>query len=147
MKLSSMWRSLLENWPIKVISLLLAISVYLVISYATLDTRRVEVPLHVVVPVGYEATSTIPDSVTLVIRTDERYIGMIDPTAVTAIADFSAVSQDGVATVPVLLEADSSFVDIEVSFTSEPELVKIFFRRLDRPKQAEEQDLSGGIAL
>jgi len=72
---------------------------------------------------------------------------MIDPTAVTAIADFSAVSQDGVATVPVLLEADSSFVDIEVSFTSEPELVKIFFRRLDRPKQAEEQDLSGGIAL
>ncbi len=147
MKLSSMWRSLLENWPIKVISLLLAMSVYLVISYATLNTRRVEIPLQVVIPAGYEATSTVTESVTLIIRTDERYIGMIDPTAVTAIADFSAITQEGVATVPVLLKTDPSFVEIEVSFTSNPEQVKVFFQKSEYPDSVARDELSDGIEL
>ena len=147
MKLSSMWRSLLENWPIKVISLLLAISVYLVISYATLDTRRVEIPLQMVVPAGYEATSTVLESVTLIIRTDERYIGMIDPTAVTALADFSAVMQEGVATAPILLKADPSFVDIAVSFTTDPEQVRVFFRKSALPEATAGHESSGGIEL
>ena len=79
MKPNNLWRAIIFNWPVKVFSLVLAIGIYLVVNYATLDQRKVDIPLQVVLPGGYEATSTILDSVTLVIRTDARHIGMIDP--------------------------------------------------------------------
>lgn len=144
MKPNKLWRSLLEDWPIKVFSLLLAIAVYVVVNYATLDSRRVEIPLHVTMPVGYEATSTIPESVTLMIRADERYIGMIDPTAIRAVADFSIVSEDGVTSVPVLLEASASYIEIEVSFSTDPEIVRIFFQKIEQSDRVGEEENAGG---
>ncbi|WP_422481011.1 hypothetical protein [Pleomorphochaeta sp. DL1XJH-081] len=144
MKLNKMWRSLLEDWPIKVFSLLMAISVFVVVNYATLDSRTVEIPLHVTMPDGYEATSTIPESVSLLIRADERYIGMIDPTAIKAIADFSVVSEDGVTGVPVLLEAHTSYVDIEVSFSTDPDIVRVFFQKKGQSDSVGEEVNAGG---
>lgn len=144
MKPNKLLRTLLEDWPIKVFSLLLAISIFLVVNYATLDSRIVEIPLQVIVPQGYEATSNIPESVTLHIKTDERYIGMIDPSAIQAIADFSRVSESGVSSVPVLLVAESSFVDIEVSFTTDPDIVRVFFQKSGQSDTVVENGQSGG---
>jgi hypothetical protein len=129
MKLNDLWRTILDNWPTKVFSLLLAIGVYLVISFATLNTRSVEIPLQVILPESYEATSTIAESVILRIRTDERYIGMIDPTAIDAVVDYSRVSQEGVASAPVLLHADPSFISIDVAFSTQPEMLRVFFKK------------------
>lgn len=145
MKPNKLWRSLLGDWPIKVFSLLLAVSVYVVVNYATLDSRRVEIPLYVTMPVGYEATSTIPESVSLHIRADERYIGMIDPTAIRATADFTVVSEDGVASVPILLEASASYVDIEVSFTTDPDIVRVFFQKAEQSDSVVEEENAGGM--
>jgi pyridoxine 5'-phosphate synthase PdxJ len=142
MKLNDLWRTILDNWPIKVFSLLLAIGVYVIISFATLNTRTVEIPLEVRFPAGYEAASTVADSVMLHIRADERYIGMIDPTAIEAVVDYSWVSQEGVATAPVLLHAEPSFVSIDVSFTTQPETLRVLFKKkaqqqLDNPVDGE----------
>jgi YbbR domain-containing protein len=147
MKLNNLWRTILEDWPIKVISLLLATSLYLVINYATLDNRRVEIPLQVKIPVGYEATSTIPDSVMLHIKAEERFIGMINSSAITAVADFSTITSEGVATVPILIHAEASFIDIQVSLSTDPETIKVFFRKTERLQEDSENQISGGIDL
>ena len=144
MKLNNLWRALLEYWPIKVFSLLLAISVFLVINYATLDTRTVEIPLQVRYPSGYEATSTVVESVQLRIRADERYISMINPGAITAVADFSHVSSEGVSSTVVQLIADTSLFAVEVSISAEPETIRVFFRRNGRSETEADQQLLGG---
>ena len=147
MRPSKLWRTILENWPIKVFSFLLAVSVFIVINYVTLNTRIAEIPLQVRIPEGYEATSNILESVTLRIQADERYIGMIDPTAIEAIADFSSVSEDGVASVPVLLKADPSYMDVEVAFTTTPDIVRVFFQKTEQSSSVGEQENVGGIDL
>lgn len=127
MKLNDIWRAIMFNWPIKVFSLVLAIGLYLVVNYTTMDQRKVEIPLQVVLPSGLEATSTVPDAITLIIKSDSRYIAMIDPWEITAIADFSSVDSEGVASVPVLLDADPSYMAIEVSFATDPEVIRVYF--------------------
>ena len=131
MKLNDMWRAIMFNWPVKMFSLVLAIGLYLVINYATLDQRKVEIPLQVRMPVGYEATSTVPASVMLIIKSDARHIGLIDPSAITAIADFSAVDSEGAVSVPVLLEADRSYLTVEVSLATDPEVVRVYFSQAE----------------
>ena len=50
MKLNDVWRAIMFNWPVKVFSLVLAIGLYLVVNYATMDQRKVEIPLQVLLP-------------------------------------------------------------------------------------------------
>lgn len=126
MKPNKLMRSLLFNWPIKVFSLLLAIGIYMVVNYATLDTRRVEIPLQIITPTGYEVSSNVPQFVTLQIQADERYIGMVDSSAINAIADFSKVGGEGVFSAPILLDAQKSYMDIEVAFSTNPETVRLY---------------------
>lgn len=144
MKPNKIMRTLLFNWPIKVFSLLLAIGIYIVINYALLDTRVVEIPLQVVMPVAYEASSNVPTSVTLSMRADERYITMIDAAAVRAVADFSHVRAEGAFSAPIVLHAQKSFVDMEVAFSTDPETIRIYFVKSD--VVPETKDL-GGIEL
>jgi len=143
MKPNNLWRAIIFNWPVKVFSLVLAIGIYLVVNYATLDQRKVDIPLQVVLPGGYEATSTILDSVTLVIRTDARHIGMIDPSVLTATADFSSVDSEGAHSVPILLSAPPSFFDVEVSFSTDPEGGRIYVAGIATTPTA--QDAPGGV--
>jgi len=147
MKPNKLWRTMLFNWPVKVFSLLLAISIYLVVNYATLDQRSVEIPLHVVLPNTYVATSTVPDSVTLKIKADERYIGMVDTTAIKATVDYSMVDTEGVSSAPVVLAAEPSYFDIEISFSTDPETIRIYFQKSEMPVQVEENQELGGITL
>ena len=144
MKPNKLWRSLLEEWPVKVFSFLLALVLYFLINYGMMDSKLVEIPLQVILPPGYEATSTIPSSVALRIRTDQRYIGMIDPTEVQAVADFSEVSGGGVAGVPILSQAEKSFVDIEVSFTTDPDILRVFFQKTSQSDSLDEAKDTGG---
>ena len=145
MKLNKIMRSLLFNWPVKVFSLLLAVGIFMVVNYATLDTRRVEIPLEVIIPSGYEASSNVPTSVTLHIRADERYIGMVDSSAIKATADFSKIDGEGAFSAPVLLGAQKSYMNIEVAFSTDPETVRIYLVKTDVAPRTDEY--LGGIEL
>ena len=147
MKPNKLWRTMLFNLPVKVFSLLLAISIYLVVNYATLDQRTVEIPLHVILPEGFVATSTVPESVTLKIKADERYIGMVDSTAIKATVDYSMVDTEGVSSAPVVLAAQSSYFDIEISFSTDPETIRIYFQKSEKPAKVEANQELGGITL
>lgn len=145
MKTNKIMRSLLFNWPVKIFSLLLAVGIYMVVNYATLDTRRVEIPLQVIMPSGYEASSNVPESVTLHIRADERYIGMVDSSAINATADFSKVADEGAFSAPILLDTQKSYMDIDVSFSTKPETVRLYLVKLEVVAPADAN--LGGIEL
>lgn len=131
-------RSLLVDWPIKIISLLLAIGIYLVVNYVVLDTRFVEIPLEVILPAGYEVSSKVPQAVTLKIAGDERYIRLVDSGKISAKADFSLATQVGTVSAPVLLEAEKSYIDLDFTFSSDPEIIKIFLSK-------SEEDANSGL--
>jgi hypothetical protein len=127
MKLNNLWRTLMNNWIVKVFSLLLAIGVYLVINYATLDQRKVDIPLEVIMPIKYQAVSTVPKTISLIIKTDSRYSSIIDPWTVKAKADFSNVDSEGVKSTAVILSTEGPYASTKVYFSSQPEVIRIYF--------------------
>lgn len=131
MKLNNLWRTLMNNWVVKVFSLLLAIGVYLVINYATLDQRKVDIPLEVIMPTEYQAVSTVPHTVSLIIKTDSRYSALIDPWTVKATADFSHVDSEGVKSTAVILSTEGPYASTKVYFSTQPEVIRIYFALVD----------------
>jgi hypothetical protein len=138
MKMNNLLRTISHNWPIKVFSLLLAVALYLVIHFTTMATVTLFIPLRVIEPVGFSATSTVDDSVELSIYGDKKYIYLINPSAIEATADFSTVSKSGVATRDVMLSYDDTLFDIELNFTTDPESVKIFYQDNDNLEEGNE---------
>jgi YbbR domain-containing protein len=129
MKQSNLGRTFTHNWPTKVLSLLLAIGVFVVITSISTDTRIVEIPIEVILPSDYVPESTVADTIQLRITSESAYLALINPYEVKASADFSHVTKEGVVSVPVLLEADTRLFDIPVTFHPEPERLRIYFSR------------------
>ncbi len=138
MKTNNLFRTVSHNWPIKIFSFLLALGLYLVIHYTTMATVTLQIPLTIIEPVGYSATSTVDDSVELIINGDRKYIYLINPEAIQATADFSTVHESGVAVRNVLLTYDDSLFDIELTFSTNPQTVKIFYQENENPKEVDE---------
>ncbi len=131
MNLNKIIRSIFRDWPIKIISLLLAIGIYLVVNFVVLNSRSIEIPLEVIIPEGYEVVSKVPESVTLKIEGDERYIQLVDPSAIRAKADFTFATAGGTLSVPVLIEAEKSYIDLDFTLTTNPEVIRLYLATVD----------------
>jgi hypothetical protein len=101
-------------------------------------TVTLQIPLTVIEPAGYSATSTVDDSVQLIINGDRKYIYLINPESIRAIADFSSVRESGVAIRNVMLEYDDSLFDIELTFSTNPQTIKIFYQENENPEEVDE---------
>ena len=132
MKSNKMIQNLLENWPTKVFSLLVAIGLYLVVSLFLVGSKKVEIPLEIIHPTGYEAVSTLDESVELIIRADQRYVSLINSSAIQAVADFSFVDSEGVASTRVQLMYKEELFNIDFSLSTNPEIIKVFYQEKDR---------------
>lgn len=123
-------QNMLYHWPTKVISLVFAVFIYLFIQYSTMGARVVTIPLHVLLPSGYEAMSLVPDSVEVEIRGDEDIIYLIDPNAIQANLDFSFVQSAGIASAPVvLLYEENIFESGGISVSPNPSQYRILFNQ------------------
>jgi hypothetical protein len=148
MKRNKILQSVIFNWPVKILSLVFAISLFLVVRYTTVDQRHIEIPLEVTYPKGYLAASTIPRTVELIISGDERVIHLIDPSAVEASVDFSFVDAQGVSGSPVLLNYGDFHLYGDISFTTEPGILKVFFKAVDASDtDGDPAENLGGIVL
>lgn len=127
---SSSKEGIFSNWQIKILCFIFAVIIFIMVYYIEMETRRVSLPLDVIVPENYEATSVIPDSSTLLIMGDEEEIYLINPDTVRLYADFSGVSHEGIAIAPVQVDYEvlEEFIDLsDVYFRSSPLFVKIYF--------------------
>lgn len=119
-----------SNWQIKILCFIFAVVVFVLVYYTGLESRKVSLPMDVILPENYEAVSVIPETGTLVVMGDEKEIYLINPESIRLYADFSGVSQDGIAVVPVQVDYDAleGKIDLsEVYFRSSPLFVRIYF--------------------
>jgi YbbR domain-containing protein len=127
MKQNNFLRSVLFNWPVKILSLVFAISLYLVVAFAVSPEREVVLPLQVIVPRGFIAASSFPQTVTVTISGEDRIIHRIEPSLLVVSVDFSFVNAEGVASAPILISFKDSPLVSRVVYSVEPEVLRVFF--------------------
>ena len=104
MKQSKIVSSLLSNWIAKIFSFLIALFIVLAVKVLNVNDRVVTVPL------------------------DVSIIYLVDPSEISASADFSSVSSEGIARVPVELYYDNDiFTDDGLAVSTRPSSVRILF--------------------
>lgn len=120
--------TILQNWIPKIFSLLIALFIVLAVRFMNVNDRVVTLPLHVLLPEGYEAASLVPDTVEAVITGPDSIIYLVDPSEITASADFSSVSGSGIARVPVMLEYQENIYTRDgLVVSARPSSVRILF--------------------
>ncbi|MCR4676062.1 MAG: hypothetical protein K5634_02390 [Sphaerochaetaceae bacterium] len=119
-----------SNWQTKVICFLFAVTLYVILSFAGTDNRTVALPLEVVLPENYTATSVIPDSASVIISGSEDFIYLINPQIIKLKADFSDTDREGVALAYVEVNYDELKDELDltkISFRASPMFVRIYF--------------------
>lgn len=131
MKKSNKMTSLISHVTPKVFSLLAAIVVFLVIEYFQMIDRKVVIPLRVELPSENQlvAQSLIPDRVEVVISGSDKLVYLVEPDKIIAVADFSHITEPGIARVPVILNYDQDVFDsAELVVTATRPVVRILFK-------------------
>lgn len=120
--------TILQNWIPKIFSLLIALFIVLAVRFMNVNDRVVTLPLDVLLPEGYEAVSLVPDTVEAVITGPDSIIYLVDPSEISASADFSSVSGSGIARVPVMLEYQENIYTRDgLVVSARPSSVRILF--------------------
>ena len=120
--------TILQNWIPKIFSLLITLFIVLAVRFMNVNDRVVTLPLNVLLPEGYEAVSLVPDTVEAVITGPDSIIYLVDPSEISASADFSSVSGSGIARVPVMLEYQENIYTRDgLVVSARPSSVRILF--------------------
>ena len=127
MKQNKFLRSVLFNWPVKILSVVFAVALYLIVAFTVSPEREVMLPLQVVAPRGFVAASSFPQLVTVTISGDDLIIHRIEPSLLVVSVDFSFVNDEGVASAPILISFKESPLVTKVVYSVEPEVLKVFF--------------------
>lgn len=125
--------SLLNNWVIKILSFMTAVFLVLAIRFMGINSRTVHIPLDVTLPDSseYVPVSLIPDSIDIVITGDDSIIYLVDPSQITASADFSDVNNGEIERRNVVLEYDHDiFSRNSLTLQAKPATVRILFEEV-----------------
>ena len=128
MKQNKVLSSLLSNWIPKVFSFMIALFIVIAVRFMNVNDRVVTLPLDVTLPESYEAVSLVPDTVDVIITGSDSIIYLVDPSEISASADFSSVSGSGIARVPVMLEYQENIYTRDgLVVSARPSSVRILF--------------------
>ena len=120
--------SILSNLAPKVFSLLVAVFIVLAVHFMDINDRVVRLPLDVILPDDYTASSLVPSYIDVAITGSDRIIYLVDPSQIHAYADFSGVSAEGITRVPVMLVYDEDiFKSDGMTVSARPSSVRILF--------------------
>ena len=123
--------SILQNWIPKIFSFLTALFIVLAVRFMNVNDRVVTLPLDVILPSDYQAASLVPDTVDAVITGSDSIIYLVDPSEITATADFSQVDGPGIVRVPVSLEyRDDVYTRDGLVVSARPSSVRILFEEI-----------------
>jgi hypothetical protein len=131
MSLDSRISKLLENWPAKVISLVVAIFVMFLYNLTRLDQRLITVQLNISEGRSYVPATEYPKTVRVAIRGDRDQIYRIREADIVASLDLTRYESEGVFRVPVRLERRGDARDIDpLELRADPSEIPISFERL-----------------
>jgi YbbR domain-containing protein len=104
---------LAENWPAKVLSVALAIMLFVFNQMSTLTTRTLSVPLTVETGYTMVPGSTYPRTVRVRLRGEDEGIKLITDSDIEAYVDFSRYETEGLYRAPVQVRKKGSALAIE----------------------------------
>jgi YbbR domain-containing protein len=114
-------KTLLNNWPAKVIALGVAVVIVLFSDLARTDERYFSVPLEVLVDDSVMPSEEFPTRARVRLRGDESEIYAVNEEDVVAVADFREHTTDGQYRAPVEVERSGTALDFEaLEITVEP---------------------------
>ena len=123
-------RGFFSDWQVKILCLIVAVLVYFSFSFGIPSERKVTMPLNIMLPEGLEVTSNMPESVDVIVRGNEKQIYMVDVSRIKLYADFTDVKNEGVASVPVVIDYSEllDFISItDLTIYTDPSLIKLYF--------------------
>jgi YbbR domain-containing protein len=104
---------LAENWPAKVLSVALAIMLFVFNQMSTLTTRTLSVPLTVETGFTLVPGSAYPRTVRVRLRGEDETIKLITDSDIEAYVDFSRYEAEGLYSAPVQIRRKGSALAIE----------------------------------
>lgn len=120
----------MENWPAKIISLAVALVLFLFYRIVTLEERFFNVPLSLEVPENFTPSGGYPRSIRITLRGHEEEIFHILEEDIKVSADLSSYSSEGVYKVPVEIEKrDAALEGSLTEITVEPTEVTVTLER------------------
>ncbi len=131
MKKNNKLSLVVSNVTPKVFSLLAAIIIFLVVQYFQMVDRRVVIPLQVRLPESSVVVpeSLVPQNIEIVISGTDKLVYLVEPDKIVAIADFTDITEVGIARVPVTLLYDQDVFDsAELVVTATKPIVRILFK-------------------
>ena len=123
--------SFLSSWIPTSISFILALLIFIAVKYMNMADRVITIPLSVTLPDESVVLpeSLVPSRTDIIISGNDELIYLVDPTDISAHADFAAVREAGIARVPVNVEYNKDvFLDASLSVRAKPDTVRILFR-------------------
>jgi len=131
MKLDDRIAKLLENWPAKVISLVVAIFIMFLYNLTRLDQRIITVPLNISQGRSFVPATEYPKTVRVSIRGDRDQIYRIRENDIVASLDLTRYTAEGVYRVPVKLERRGDAINYDpLELHADPTEIPITFERL-----------------
>lgn len=123
--------SFLSSWIPKIISFIIALLIFIAVKYMNMASRVITIPLSVTLPDQSVVLpeSLVPSRTDIIISGNDELIYLVDPTDISAHADFSAVSEAGIARVPVTVKYNEDvFLDASLAVRANPDTVRILFK-------------------
>jgi YbbR domain-containing protein len=102
-----------HNWPVKVLSVALAILLFLFYRISTLEERFFSVPLEVRVDNDYIPASTYPRNARVTVRGGRDAVFNILEEDITVFADFTSYRREGIFRAPVEYHKQGSILSVD----------------------------------
>jgi YbbR domain-containing protein len=105
--------SLIENWPAKVLSIALALVLFVFHQMNTLTTRPLSVPLTIETSSTMIPASSYPQNVRVSIRGDDESVKSIAESDIGAYVDFTRYEHEGWYRAPIQIQKKGSALGVE----------------------------------
>jgi hypothetical protein len=105
--------SLTNNWPAKILSIMLAVGLFIFQQVKTMDSKGFDAPLTVITNSELVPTKQLPDFVRITVKTTKDELDNISENDITASVDLSGYTEVGAYNVPVEVGSQKHVLNID----------------------------------
>ncbi|MCR4579382.1 MAG: hypothetical protein K5681_03445 [Treponema sp.] len=102
-----------DNLVAKIVSLGIAILLYLFYHASQIDKKTIVVPLKIVEDGIVMHVGSVPNNISLVIRTNDTIMNMINPSDFEGVVDISYITEPGTYKLPVHINLSSKLMELD----------------------------------
>ena len=104
---------ILDNWPAKVICLIIAIFLYFFHQASLIDSKTFVIPLQIIEDGMVMHVGNVPDSVSIVVRAGDETIKSVLPTDISASVSLDTITKKGTYKLPVKITLSESLMEYD----------------------------------